>query len=244
MDPFESTRRLNARLEDFDFKEKVKAYYNPLSYAREVHFEYLAKFGSHPKKALLVGMNPGPWGMAQTGVPFADPYIARDWMNLPQKKIEPPKQELDDRPVKGWDSRRKEPSGQRLHGFFRNLYGTLATFFSVNFVVNYCPLVMFSREGRNLTPEDLLKVDREPLFEACDPYLNDLIQFYQPEVLVGVGRFAQNRLSAVLGSNRNEPVYLPHPSPASPIATRDGGDYWRGLVRELLEETGIYPPKN
>lgn len=244
MDPLESTERLNERLDDFTFENKVDTYYNPLSYALPVHREYLEKYASSTKKGFFLGMNPGPWGMAQTGIPFTDPHIARDWMELPEHPVGTPADERSDRPVEGWSSDRKEASGQRLHGYFRNLYGSLDDFFEIGFVVNYCPLVLFSEEGTNLTPEDLLKADREPLFEACDPYLEELLDFLEPDVLVGVGRFAQRRLADVRDLEQEDVAYLPHPSPASPIATRDGGDYWRGLVREVLVDTGLYEPGN
>ncbi len=240
MGPIRTIRKLNERLGGFTFNNKVDTYYNPLSYAMPVHEAYLEKFGNEPKKAFFLGMNPGPWGMAQTGVPFTDPFIARDWMDLPTKPVGSPGNEREDRPVKGWDSEREEASGQRLYGYLRTLYGSLDKFFEVGIVENYSPLVMYSEKGTNLTPEDLLKDDREILFQACDPYLEELLQFYDPDVLVGIGRFGQRRLAAVGGIPDEDVSYLPHPSPASPIATRNGGENWRNIVKELLEETGLY----
>lgn len=240
MKPLKATKTLNERFQELTFNEKVETYYNPLTYALPVHEAYLNKFGNEPKQAFFLGMNPGPWGMAQTGIPFTDPYIARDWMDLPQKSVGTPKNEREDRPVKGWESERKEASGQRLHGYFRRLYGSLESFFEIGIVQNYCPLVMYANDGTNLTPEDLLKDDREKIFKACGPYIEQLLHFYEPEVLVGIGRFGQRRLANVADLSQEEVFYLPHPSPASPIATRNGGDYWRNLVKETLEEAGLY----
>lgn len=239
--PVDTTRKLNDRMRTITIDEKVEWFYNPLDYAFPVHEAYLDKFGNDTKTGFFLGMNPGPWGMAQTGIPFTDPYIARDWMDLPELEFEPPADEREERPVDGWESDRKEASGQKLHGYFRELYGSLETFFESNIVMNYCPLVMYSPEATNLTPEDLLKADRQALFEACDPYLEGLLEFYNPDVLVGIGRFAQRRLAAVTGRDEGTIAYLPHPSPASPIATRDGGDYWRGLVRDMLEDENLLP---
>lgn len=241
VDPVTVTKNLNQRIETLSIEDKVEWYYNPLDYAFPVHEAYLEKFGSDRKTGFFLGMNPGPWGMAQTGVPFTDPYIARDWMELPRRSVGSPSNERDARPIEGWESDRKEASGQKLHGFFRSIYGSLENFFENHIVMNYCPLVMYSEEATNLTPEDLLKADRESIFEICDPYLADLIEFYDPDVLVGIGRFGQRRLMDVLDLTESEVAYLPHPSPASPIATRDGGDYWRGLVRDMLEERGLLP---
>ncbi|MFB6344166.1 MAG: uracil-DNA glycosylase family protein [bacterium] len=239
--PVSVTEDLNERIKGLTFEEKVEWYYNPLDYAFEVHKAYLKSFGNDTKTGFFLGMNPGPWGMAQTGIPFTDPHIARDWMGLPERPIGTPPNEREDRPVDGWSSDRKEASGQKLHGYFRNIFGSLDAFFETNIVMNYCPLVMFSEEATNLTPEDLLKDDRQALFDICDPYLGDLIEFYDPDVFVGIGRFGQRRLMELTERTEEEVAYLPHPSPASPIATRDGGDYWRGLVDDMLEEWDLLP---
>lgn len=239
--PVDVTRELNERMETVTIEEKVEWFYNPLDYAFPVHAEYLKTFGDDTKTGFFLGMNPGPWGMAQTGVPFTDPYIARDWMGLSEQPIGTPSNEREERPIKGWESDRKEASGQKLHGFFREVYGSLEAFFDDNIVMNYCPLVMYSEEATNTTPEDLLKDDRERLYSICDPYLEALIDFYDPDVFVGIGRFGQRRIADVTDRAEEEVAYLPHPSPASPIATRDGGDYWRGLVRETLEEENLLP---
>ena len=34
------------------------------------------------KEAVFLGMNPGLWGMAQTGVPFGTVSLVRDWMGI------------------------------------------------------------------------------------------------------------------------------------------------------------------
>ena len=147
-------------------------------------------------------------------------------MNLPEHPVGTPEDERPDRAVEGWSSDRKEASGQRLHGYFRTLYGSLDEFFQVGFVVNYCPLVLFSEEGTNLTPEDLLKEDREPLFEACDPYLEELLDYFDPDVLVGVGRFAQRRLGPGAGGRCLPAASVPRESHRHPRRGR------------LLEGTG------
>ena len=59
-------------VEKLRFSEPIHYVYNPLVYAREPHEAYLEKWGAKPKEIVLVGMNPGPFGMAQTGVPFGD----------------------------------------------------------------------------------------------------------------------------------------------------------------------------
>lgn len=241
-EPAAATRALLDRLDSLTFESKVGWTYNPVDYAWEVHRDYLDRFGSAPKRVLLVGMNPGPWGMAQTGVPFTDPFIGRDWMGLKTHPVGRPDELHEERPVHGWSSTRKEPSGQRLFGFLRRMYGSLDRFFQEGFVLNYCPLVIFDEEGSNLTPDRLLVDDRRPLLEACDPYLRRMVDHFEPDVLMGVGRFAEERLEAVTGDEDPPVFYLPHPSPANPIANRDGGRAWQRRVLRAFEETDLTVP--
>lgn len=239
IEPVERTVLLRDRIEKIEIEDKLGWSYNPIRYAWPIHRTYLEKFGSAPKRALYLGMNPGPWGMGQTGVPFGDPFIVRDWMELGDDfEIREPENMREDRPVIGFESERQEGSGQRLYGYFQDQFGSLPNFFEENFIVNYCPLLMFTPEGKNLTPSDLLKADRLKIYEVCDPYLKDLIEFYQPEVLVGIGKFGTERFEAVVGEDFPL-VRIPHPSPASPIATRDGGQYWIDQVTKQLTEAGV-----
>ena len=66
------SRRLSERVSLLRFAPPVTHVYNPLDYARRSHEAYLKKYGSSLRRVVLVGMNPGPFGMAQTGVPFGD----------------------------------------------------------------------------------------------------------------------------------------------------------------------------
>lgn len=238
-DPFQIAQRVSRRLEHVQFEHKVTLTYNPLDYAWAVREAYLRRFGTRRKRTLFLGMNPGPWGMAQTGVPFSDTTIAGDWMGFRGLAVGRPENEHPKRPVLGWELDRAEGSGQRLLGFLREQMGSLEAFFENNFVFNYLPLVMYDADGRNITPARLLKVDRLKIFEACDPYLQEMVAYYQPEVLVGIGKFALRRLEANFDGSDRKIIDIPHPSPASPIATRDGGRYWKRLVTETLTDAGV-----
>ena len=50
---------------------------NPLNYAWQYHESYLKQYSGLGAKTLLLGMNPGPYGMAQCGVPFGATNIAK-----------------------------------------------------------------------------------------------------------------------------------------------------------------------
>ncbi len=65
-----ATNKLCRTLAPLTFESPVTHVYNPLSYAKHNHNLYLETYGVGPKEVIFLGMNPGPWGMAQTGVPF------------------------------------------------------------------------------------------------------------------------------------------------------------------------------
>lgn len=59
---------LVSQLKNLNYGPDVEFIYNPLQYASELHKAFLNKFLDSNKKVLFLGINPGPWGMCQTGV--------------------------------------------------------------------------------------------------------------------------------------------------------------------------------
>ena len=210
--------------------------YNPLVYARPSWDLYCEKYGQGRPEALLWGMNPGPFGMSQSGVPFGEVNYARDWLGLEAPVGKPPR-EHSKRPVEGFACRRSEVSGARLWGWAKDSFGTPEAFFSRFFIANYCPLVFMEESGRNRTPDKLPASEREPLFAACDRAMLRTIEHFQPRLVIGVGKFAEDRLRAALAGTRREVVIgrVPHPSPASPLA--NGG--WSDLMTKALGDLGL-----
>ena len=184
-----------------------------------------------------MGMNPGPFGMAQTGVPFGDKDIVRDWMGI-EGAVGHPAQEHPKRPIDGFDCPRGEVSGQRLWGWAQARFGSAAAFFDRFFVANYCPLIFLEASGRNRTPDKLPKAEREALFAVCDRALAATIDFFQPAHVLGIGRFAERRVAAVVGKGDGRVGMVPHPSPASPKANQG----WAPLMDQALAERGIGVP--
>ena len=84
-----AARRLGRRVARLRFGAPVSYVYNPLGYARMPHEAYLERFGSGPKRVVFLGMNPGPFGMAQTGVPFGAVEPVRDWLRIPVQVSRP-----------------------------------------------------------------------------------------------------------------------------------------------------------
>ncbi len=232
------TDELVAELDGLSFGLPVTHVYNPLLYARASWDMYCQKYGQGTREIIFVGMNPGPWGMSQVGVPFGEIEHVRDWIGV-QAPVGKPKNEHPKRPVEGFDCPRSEVSGRRLWGWAKAAYGTPEAFFARFFVWNYCPLAFMEESGRNRVPEKLPKAERAPVFEACDRSLRGAIEHFEPKYVIGVGKFAQGRAKRAVKALglQGEVVVgaVPHPSPASPIANRG----WAKLVAPALAEVGI-----
>lgn len=228
------SRDLAREVDGLAFGPPVAHVYNPLDYARRPHERYLEKFGGGPKEVLLVGMNPGPFGMAQTGVPFGDVTMVRDWMGIEAPVGHPP-DEHPKRPITGFDCHRSEVSGTRLWGWARDRFGTADRFFGRFFVANHCPLVFLEESGRNRTPDKLPAAEREELLEACDRALSRVVDALSPRWVVGVGKYAEARVGEVVGEGGPSVGCILHPSPASPKANRG----WAAEAERELREMGI-----
>lgn len=235
----EATDDLCRELGGLKFAEPTACVYQPLVYARAPHEWYVRRFGNSKKRVLLLGMNPGPFGMAQTGVPFGEVAAVRDWMGI-EAPVSKPDPEHPKRPVEGFACPKSEVSGRRLWGCFSERFGSPEAFFAGHFVVNYCPLVWMEAGGKNRTPDKLPAAEMEPVTAACDRYLGRVIEALEPEFAIGVGAFAEQCLERVIHS-----LELPrppktgrilHPSPASPAANRD----WAGAATRQLEALGVW----
>src|SRR5262245_11067493 len=211
---------LRAAVDRLRFEPPVACVYNPLEYAWAAHETYLRKYGNSPKRVLFLGMNPGPFGMVQTGVPFGEVNAVRDWMTI-ETPIAKPRCEHPRRPIEGFACKRSEMSGRRLWGLFAARFGAAENFFAAHFVANYCPLAFFDKEARNLTPEKLPAVQAASLIASCDHHLRRIVEILQPDWLIGIGDFAEKRAKAGFADARLKVGSILHPSPASPAANRD-----------------------
>lgn len=234
-DLIQISRALTERLRPLSFS-RASHVYLPTDYARVPHEAYLRRFGCGKKRVLFLGMNPGPWGMAQTGVPFGEIPAVRDWMGI-NEEVGKPDPEHPKRPIEGFACARSEVSGRRLWGYFADRFPQADDFFRDHFVANYCPLVWMSETGANITPDKLPAVEMEPVEEACMAHLVKVVELLEPEFLIGVGAYAEGKLKGAAeraGSGAKLGKVL-HPSPASPAANRG----WAEAAEKQLNALGV-----
>lgn len=232
-----AAKRLRDGASAIEFSDPVTHVYNPLEYAWKPHLAYLKKASPSTCQVLMLGMNPGPWGMAQTGVPFGEIAAVRDYLGI-EAKVDSPDGQHPKRPVEGFGCGKSEVSGRRLWGLMAERFESSDDFFRTHFVVNYCPLVFMEASAKNRTP-DKLSVDEQAAVNAiCDDHLLAMIAELSPSHLVGIGAYAEKCLARV---TKAAGIDLPisrilHPSPASPAANRD----WAGKASGAMVEAGIW----
>ncbi|AHF92273.1 single-stranded DNA-binding protein [Opitutaceae bacterium TAV5] len=234
----EAADRLRRQLRGATFSAPVSHTYLPLDYAWAPHTDYLRRYGAGRKRVLFLGMNPGPFGMAQTGVPFGEVAAVRDWMGV-TGAVGHPVPEHPKRPVEGFACPKSEVSGRRLWGLFAEKSGTAKAFFRDHFVANYCPLVWMSATGANLTPDKLPAAEIAPVDAACLDHLVRVIEALEPEWLIGVGGYAEEKLVAAaarLPGKTFRTGRVLHPSPASPAANRG----WSAAATKQLVALGVW----
>ncbi|MFZ9200994.1 MAG: single-stranded DNA-binding protein [Opitutales bacterium] len=220
-------------LRDLTFPAPADYVYNPLDYAWEAHRSYLERYAAAgPRAVLFLGMNPGPFGMAQTGVPFGEVAAVRDWLGI-ELPVDKPTREHPSKRVTGFACPRSEVSGRRLWGLFRERFGRPDAFFAGHTVHNYCPLLFLedTKTGRNVTPEELPADAMRPVELACDRLLRDLVRILEVRTVVGVGGYAENKARQALEGLSVRFARVLHPSPASPAANRGWSE---AATRELV----------
>ena len=222
------SRALSRKVGGLEFAAPVAFVYNPLEYARAPHELYLAR-ARKGIDALYLGMNPGPFGMAQTGVPFGEIAAVRDFLGI-SAPVRTPREMHLKRLIEGFGCPRSEVSGRRFWGLMAREFGSAERFFAHGFVWNWCPLAFMAESGANITPDKLARAEREAIETACDSALRAMVDALEPRVIVGVGGFASKCAERALGEAAPDIVTMLHPSPASPAANRG----WDAEARKIL----------
>ncbi len=237
MDLVRISRKLAKDVDALAFADPVTHIYNPLQYARAPHEQYLMRYGEGTGRVILLGMNPGPFGMVQTGVPFGEIDAVVRWLGI-GGRIDRPATEHPARPIEGFACMRAEVSGKRLWGWARARFGEPARFFADFFVMNYCPLAFLEAGGKNRTPDKLPAAERAALYTACDGALAASLAVLRPRLVVGIGAFALARALPIACARGIATGTILHPSPASPLANRG----WAAQAERQLAALGIVLP--
>lgn len=222
-----ATRHFGRQVDALEFTRPSHVY-NPLRYAWSGQREYLERFGVKRGRVVLLGMNPGPWGMTQTGVPFGEVNMVREWFGIETTLARNLPEQHPKYPIRGMACHRSEGSGKRLWGWARERFGEPEAFFEHFFVWNYCPL-LFLADNRNMTPDKLGRAEADALTEVCNVALSKAVDILEPVAVMGIGRYAERQARELFG-DRLEIGYLFHPSPANPAANRD----WPGMAERAL----------
>jgi single-strand selective monofunctional uracil DNA glycosylase len=227
-------RQLSRAVGNLRFSAPVTHTYNPLDYAWAPHEQYLQRYGQGKKRVIFLGMNPGPFGMAQTGVPFGEVAAVRDWLRI-EAPVGKPANENPKKAITGFACTRSEVSGQRLWGLFAQHYGTPEAFFKDHFVANYCPLLWLNGT-KNVTPDQLPRAETAPVDAACNAHLRNMVEILQPEWVIGVGKYARKQAEAALPGLNLKFGDILHPSPASPAANKG----WAEVAEKQLRALGLW----
>ena len=218
-------------------EQSVDCVYNPLRYAWNIHKAYIQKAGGLGAKTIVLGMNPGPHGMGQMGIPFAAAKMVRELLNITDIAVDQPRFPHPKRPVVGLDYPKEEVSGTRLWGLFAAHYGSAENIFKRLFVVNHCPLMLFSGpRASNITPDKISGPTNTALLARCDQHLKEVVDILGATEVIGVGRYAEKRAKGALKGTDVLVKTCWHPSPASPLANKNGGADWRANVRAVLPD--------
>ncbi len=228
-----SAQKLSKAVDRLKFSAPVTHVYNPLDYAWPMHKLYLERYGTGRTRVIFLGMNPGPFGMVQTGIPFGEIAAVRDFLKL-DAPVHKPKHETPLRPIEGMVCKRAEVSGARLWGLFKEQHKTADAFFKHHFVANYCPLA-FLENARNVTPDKLVKAERIPLDDLCNQHLVEMAEIMQPEWIIGIGKYARKQAETALKGHNIKFGDILHPSPASPAANKG----WAPLALNQLQQLGL-----
>jgi len=214
--------------------DKELVVYNPIDYASESHDLYLKKYGNGQKRILFMGMNPGPWGMVQTGIPFGAIQPVKNFLKI-KTRINKPTFQHEKRPVNGFDCSRQEVSGSRLWSWVENNWTNADSFFCNCFVHNYCPLAFFDAQGRNITPEKINSIERLALEDLCGEFLLNLALAMNCEWVIGIGNYAESKAKKILQNTHIKVGKLLHPSPASPLANKG----WAAMATKQMISYGL-----
>jgi len=191
---------------------------NPLEYLWLQYGYYTSCYHNQYPRAMIIGMNPGPKGMSQTGIPFGSPNIIPSI--LPNKSLFNEIRDNEGSPVSsphrritGPSNTTVEVSGNRLWSALIKRYGDFKSITSEIFVDNICPLLFLCGKNgsKNLTPDKLTPSPAKIiLIRLCTERLQKIYQCLgEPSNIVALGRWSHKFLEKMFPKVRV--TYILHP---------------------------------
>ncbi|XP_022920876.2 single-strand selective monofunctional uracil DNA glycosylase-like [Onthophagus taurus] len=230
--------QLSKELNNLTFSSPAHYIYNPLEYAWKPHSTFVKTYCKGTKDVLFLRINPGPWGMCQTGIPFGEVNISKEWLKM-NGEVEKPKNECPKKQIKGFECHRSEQSGKRFYGFFKNLCRTPEVFFKNAFVYNFCPLSFMEKEEEgkrcaNITPDKLKGQIKKDLENICGKTLVNILKLLDVKIIVAVGRYTEKQAVKIIQESQLdiEVIYMRHPS-------RMAGRNWSKTAQNVLDTTDL-----
>jgi single-strand selective monofunctional uracil DNA glycosylase len=225
---------LSHNCEKINFSGQGLVVYNPLNYAKLATAQYLDTYGQGRKEVLFLSLNPGPFGMAQTGIPFGDVYWVTKYLKI-HNTIEQPKDAVHPkRPILGFDCTRKDVSADRFWKLISSFYPNATTFFQKNFLWTFAPLYFCDKSGKNITPDKINLVSRKELEQICLEALKNIILSLQVNNVISIGAYVYKNVLKLDAEvlNKIEVENIPHPSPLNPANNKG----WDIRVKDMLSK--------
>ena len=172
--------------------------------------------GAGPREILFVGMNPGPFGMAQNGVPFGDTAMVRDWLGI-EAPVERPRREHPKRPVLGLRMTRGEVSGARLWGWARGAFRDSGAILPARLRVELLPTFLHGGERAERHPRQAApRRARAPVRGLRRCTRRGRSPTSGPVIVVGIGAFAAWRAAPLAEAAGAGVRRRPPPEPREP----------------------------
>jgi len=207
--------------------------WNPALYALDIYQEYLTKFPPEPGAILALGLNPGPYGMAQTGIPFTDCRTASGALGMEMTIPGKAPDDLISRLKKANGKWRGtyERSSLGMYRFLILAWGDIKTAYRNWFVGNPCPLLFLDPERWNVTPADPRLRRMKEVGELRQRAVIGFSEILNPRGIVCFGKDVAKAVGEVairqVGPDRV--VFYEHPARAVP-------EKWAaGLLQELTQ---------
>ncbi|XP_059139314.1 uncharacterized protein LOC131927619 [Physella acuta] len=230
-------KELCEKLSRVSLPGKIQYVYNPLEYAFDSHLNFVRRFCTGEKYILFVGMNPGPFGMSQNGVPFGECAIVKEWLQI-EGEVLKPVLEHPKRRVVGLECSRSEVTGGRFWQLFRTLCHTPEHFFRTSYVHNLCPFAFLTDSGKNVTPPQLTSSVLDQINALCNATLVEVVRLLKCKYVICIGKYALAQAQKALSADEFNGITLEclmHPSPINPAANKG----WADIAIKQLTEIGI-----